>query len=313
MSLALAEPTTNPRSTSSPRNQARQATPRNLSAQEERTLLKRIRQGDEKALEQMVLANRGLVGKIAGHYLGCGLSYDDLTQEGIRGLIRACHAFKPDDFDVRFSTYAMYWIRSAIQNGIMMGGATIRLPNHINNLRKKYRRTVNKLHNEGLNAIDSREHPTSFTNDHEIASMMGISLRTLVRVRTCGLERTPFHREPNEPDEVAVEETLADDSSPLLDLDGLEEIDCLREGLEQLTPIEAWIIRQRFGLDTDTNPEVPCSTANHQEREPSESEPRSIAWIAREYGLSPSTIRRCEAGALAKLKNYIEQRFGEME
>jgi RNA polymerase primary sigma factor len=304
MSLALIEPPTD-RSTTKPRR----ATPEKLSAQEERTLLEQIRQGDQKALERLVLANLGLVGKIAGCHLGCGLSYDDLTQEGIRGLIRACHDFKPNEYEVRFSTYAMYWIRSAIQNGIMTGGSTIRLPNYIKHLRTKYRRIVNKLHNEGLNSIDSRRHPTSFATDHEVASRMGVSLHTLSRVQKSGFERTPFHRESSDREEIAVEETLADNSNPLLDLDNLEKIDCLHEAIERLTPIEAWIIRQRFGLDAGTIPDSPCATATDQEQV--DSEPKSTTWIAREYGLSPSTIRRCEASALAKLKESIKKRFGE--
>ena len=80
-------------------------------------------------------------------------------------------------------------------------------------------------------------------------------------------------------------------------------MECLHEGLDLLSPHEAWIIRQRFGLED----------APSRKTEGAGSEPKSITWIARAYGLAPSTLRRLEETALAKLREYMKKRVGEDE
>ena len=250
----------------------------------------------------------GLVGKTARFYLGCGLPFDDLLQEGIRGLMRACDDFEPEEYNVRFTTYASYWIRNAIQYAVITSGSMIRIPNYMINLRTKYRRIELELRSRADGRLESDDPSASLDLDGEIAGRLGISLETLEQVRRASFERTQFHRDGDGDVEHAVEEMIVDDSEPLFDLDGLEEIECLREGLDSLSPIEAWVLRQRYGLDSLDSLGLPDDAGGEDGQ--ADRGPKSIRWIARTYGLSPNTIRRFEAEALGKLREYMEKRVG---
>jgi RNA polymerase primary sigma factor len=268
-----------------------------LSAPEERALAKRVQHGDRQAVERLVLANLGLVGMIARGYLGYGLSFDDLKQEGIRGVIRACSSFDPETHDVRFSTYATYWIRNAIQQAIAASGAMIRIPDHIMRLRSKYRRTVGDLHAEEFeNAGKGNLNGSRGTND-EIAARMGISLDTLNLVRQAEIEQISFQSESDEGDAISFEETIADDSQPHFDLESIEELDCLREGIDLLDDHEAWVVRQRFGI-ADSAADQSLST------------PKSVHSIARTYDISLRTVKRIETSAMVKLRKHMQERVG---
>lgn len=275
---------------------ARRDPSRSLSAKEERSLAKRIKRGDQQAVERLVLANLGLVGRIARMFLGFGLSFEDLKQEGIQGLLRACADFDPVSHDVRFSTYASNGIRNAIQKAIATHGSLIRLPDYMIRLRSKYRRTVGDLHAEELENAGAEGRAASQGTDHEIAARLGISLEALDRVRQSEFERTDFHRDSDDGGSSPLEETVADDSQPLFDLDSIEELDCLREGIELLAPHEAWVIRHRFGLDESPS-----------------GRPRTVQWIARAHGIAPETVRWIEEAAMSKLKAHLRKRLGEVD
>jgi RNA polymerase primary sigma factor len=269
---------------------------RPLSAKEERSLAKRIKRGDQQAVERLVLANLGLVGRIARMFLGFGLSFEDLKQEGTQGLLLACADFDPESHDVRFSTYASNGIRNAIQKAIATHGSLIRLPDYMIRLRSKYRRTVGDLFAEEFENADT-EGPNPGApgrgTDQEIASRLGISLETLNRVRQSEFERTDFHRDSEDGDSSSFEETIADDSQPLFDLESIEELSCLQEGIELLAPHEAWVIRYRFGLD-----ESPAGR------------PRTVQWIARAHRIAPETVTWIEEAAMSKLKTHLRKRLG---
>lgn len=284
MSLALIERPT------------RRDSSRGLSAKEERALAKRIKRGDQQAVERLVLANLGLVGRIARMFLGFGLSFEDLKQEGIQGLLRACADFDPASHDVRFSTYASTGIRNAIQKAIATHGSLIRLPDYMIRLRSKYRRTVGDLHAEEFENAGTEDRAASLGTDHEIATRLGISLDALDRVRLTEFEWTDFHRDPDEPDASPLEETVADDSQPLFDLESIEELNCLREGIELLAPHEAWVIKYRFGLDESPS-----------------GRPRTVQWIARTHGIAPESVRWMEEAAMSKLKSHLRKRLGDDE
>ncbi|MEW4571039.1 RNA polymerase sigma factor RpoD/SigA [Tautonia sp. JC769] len=110
-----------------------------LSAEEEVRLAEAIRDGDEAARARLIGANLRLVVKIARDFEGRGLGLDDLVGEGNIGLIRATREFDPR-FEVRFSTYASYWIKQAIRHALITTTATIRLPAHMVGLLTRWRR-----------------------------------------------------------------------------------------------------------------------------------------------------------------------------
>src|SRR5579871_5007667 len=108
-----------------------------LSADEERELAERVAMGDPNAREHMVKANLRLVVNIARGYLGKGLSLEDLIEEGNLGLMRAVEGFD-GSMDVRFSTYASYWIKQSIRRAIMNQGDPMRLPAYMFSLLAKW-------------------------------------------------------------------------------------------------------------------------------------------------------------------------------
>jgi len=270
-----------------------------LSSEEERSLAIRIKRGDQQAVERLVLANLGLVGSIARTFLGRGLSFEDMKQEGTRGLLTACAGFDPETHDVRFATYAAYSIRNAIQQAISTHGSMIRLPDYMVRLRSKYRRTVGEIVAENVENADAKTLGPGAAErgtDHEIAARLGISLETLDLVRKSEIGRTQGRGDSDDDDLPPFEETIADDSQPLFDLESIEELTCLHEGIELLDHHEAWIIRHRFGLH-----ETPAGR------------PRTIRWIARACHRDPETVKRFEESAMTKLKAHLRKRLGDDE
>ena len=116
-----------------------------LKPEEERELAARIKDGDDEARNTLITANLRLVVHLAKHYHCSGASLDDLIQEGTRGLIRAVRDFDPQLHNTRFSSYATYWIRNAIQRAIAANASLIRLPDYMFRLRSQFRRAMIRL------------------------------------------------------------------------------------------------------------------------------------------------------------------------
>jgi RNA polymerase primary sigma factor len=138
-----------------------------LTAAEEVALAKRIERGDVAAKDLLVESNLRLVMQLAGRYLGLGLAYDDLVQEGVIGLIRAAEKF---DYrkGFKFSTYATLWIRQAMQRAVQSQAQTVRLPAHIQQRLRAVARASQEL---GQDA-----------SDDEIATRAGLSLKQLAEL-----------------------------------------------------------------------------------------------------------------------------------
>lgn len=211
-----------------------------ISQEDEISLAKRIANGDVSAKNQMIKANLRLVICIAKRYTKQGVPLSDLIEEGNLGLIRAVEKFDPK-FGARFSTYATWWIRQAIERAIMNQCRIIRLPVHIVKQFRHYLRVVVYLQNK-LN----RE-PTL----KEIADELKMSLDQINQLAQYDKFEVSLDNPFDDNQDMHLHETLSDpnetDPSRALESDELRE--ALAQEIEHLEPRDREILAQRYGLD----------------------------------------------------------------
>jgi len=243
-----------------------------LTKEEEIELAKLIERGDEQAKERMINSNLRLVVSIAKRYQGHGLSLLDLIQEGIIGLIRAVEKF---DWrrGFKFSTYATWWIRQAVQRGVANKSRTIRLPVHIADREQKMARA------ERLLAPKLGRQPT----EEEIAKQAKLPLKQVREVRHAARAITSLDKPLGADNEGRFGDLFASEGSePEEELTVSLEEDVLRRAVAQLPEREREVVKRRYGLN-------------------GERDPASLATIGRELGLTRERVRQIEASALERL------------
>jgi RNA polymerase primary sigma factor len=243
-----------------------------LTAEEEVELAKRIERGDREAKERMINSNLRLVVSIAKRYQGHGLSLLDLIQEGIIGLIRATEKF---DWrrGFKFSTYATWWIRQAVQRGVANKSRTIRIPVHIAEREQKMARAERDL------APKLGRQPT----EEEIAEQAKLPLKQVREVREAARAITSLDRPLGDEGDSALGDLIAGEQAPPEeDVTVSLEEEVLHRAVAQLPDREREVVKLRYGLNGDRDP-------------------ASLDAIGRELGLTRERVRQIEARALEKL------------
>jgi RNA polymerase primary sigma factor len=242
-----------------------------LTAEEEVELAKRIEDGDAEAKERMINSNLRLVVSLAKRYQGQDLPLLDLIQEGILGLIRAVEKF---DWrrGYKFSTYATFWIRQAIQRGIANKARTIRIPVHIGQRERKIARVQRELQ------ASLGRPPT----DEEVAEAAELKVEDIEELRDAARTVTSLDRPIGEEGEASFGDLLPSDApEPEEEVDVSLRSEALMRALEQLPDRERQVVQMRFGVNG--------------------GEPTPLRETGRRMGLSPERVRQLEGKALKRL------------
>jgi RNA polymerase primary sigma factor len=242
-----------------------------LTKEEEVELAKRIEQGDLEAKERMINSNLRLVVANAKKYQGQDLPLLDLVQEGIFGLIRASEKFDWRK-GYKFSTYATFWIRQAIQRGLANRARTIRIPVHIGQRERKIARAQREL-----SAKLGRD-PT----EEEVSEAAELPIEQIREVRDVARTITSLDRPVGEDGETALGELLeSEGETPAEEVEVSLREETLRSAVESLPERERQVVKLRYGINGD--------------------EPTPLRETGRRLGLSPERVRQVESEALKRL------------
>ena len=246
-----------------------------LTAAEEVALAKRVERGDLAAKERMINSNLRLVVHVAKRYRGHGVPFGDLIQDGVIGLNRAVEKFDWRK-GFKFSTYATWWIRQAVQRSVAGQARTIRVPTHVH----ERRQTLNR-HARRLETKLGRK-PTH----KELAKATGLKLQHVEEALSVAEARASLNSPVGE-DDSELGDLFADENaeSPEAVAESALRARAVREALAQLPEREARILELRFGLDGD---------------------PQSLEAIGKELHLTRERVRQLETEAMSKLSELLD-------
>ena len=294
-----------------------------LSASEERSLAERIKAGDADATEKLITANLALVLRAVKYYKRCGVPLDDLVQEGNLGLIRArgTSTRRPTRPALQLMPPTGFGVSSC---ALASHSSLVQLPEESHILRLRYRRAVRELRTQ--QATVGGEIGANSPSLDDVARYLGVTPRRLMQARLTQNEQNIYLR--------LGDLFLADEPAPAEDLVINEDRALVHAALQRLSPFEAWVICERFGLGEPTSDRRIRGTARgsdpaderHRTTPPSgsgaeekdhESRPtdsyfqRSYFEMGEDCGLSVHRIRQVERTALDKLRAFLGQRIAE--
>jgi RNA polymerase primary sigma factor len=253
-----------------------------LSADEEKELAVKADLGDKAARDRMIVANLRLVVKIAKRFLNRGLPFSDLIEEGNIGLIKAVERFEASR-GFRFSTYATWWIRQAIDRAVTNYARTVRLPVHVSEgiyrMNAARRKLVARLNRE----------PTL----QEVADALEVDVDQVRRLMVLSAKTHSLDQPLGENNDFWLSDTIEDTTAvpPETLFEDLNRYEQVSKWFEMLTSDEKTILTLRFGLD--------------------DKDTQTLDTVGKSFGVTRERIRQIEKNALTKLRNSIEAPYNE--